>query len=115
MSGSRLSQQLNAAEFNTSTDDVFGRIASRYDVLFDLFSFWIHRHWKRRVASLVTSEPWQELLDAASGTGDIVLRVLNREPSSASRRIVASDISPQMLAIAKRRLEARGRSVELRE
>jgi ubiquinone/menaquinone biosynthesis methyltransferase len=105
----------NAAEFSTSADDVFGRIASRYDLLCDLFSFCIHRHWKRRVAALVASEPWQELLDAASGTGDIVLRVLSRQAVGTSRHIVASDISPQMLAIAKRRLDAMRSRVELRE
>src|SRR5262245_40389762 len=104
----------NAAEFSTSSDDVFGRIASRYDLLCDLFSFWIHRHWKRKVAVLVASQPWRELLDSATGTGDIVLRVLSREPSEAKRRIVASDISPQMLAIAKERLALFGQVVELR-
>ena len=106
---------LNAAEFSTSADDVFGRIASRYDLLCDLFSLWIHRHWKRRVAVLVASQPWHELLDAASGTGDIVLRVLGLQPSGATRRIVASDISPQMLAIARRRLAPLGQSVEIRQ
>ena len=28
----------NAAEFDTRQDDVFGRIASRYDMLYDLSS-----------------------------------------------------------------------------
>ena len=115
MPASPPSEHLNAAEFVASADDVFGRIASRYDLLCDLFSFWIHRHWKRRVALLIASHPWEDLLDVASGTGDIVLRVLSRQPSAAARRIVASDISPQMLAIAKRRLDVLGQSVELRQ
>jgi len=115
MPGFQVSAPENAAEFSTSADDVFGRIASRYDLLCDLFSFCIHRYWKRRVAALVASEPWQELLDAASGTGDIVLRVLGRQAVGTSRHIVASDISPQMLAIAKRRLDAMRPSVELRK
>jgi demethylmenaquinone methyltransferase/2-methoxy-6-polyprenyl-1,4-benzoquinol methylase len=105
---------LNAARFNTSDDDVFGRIASRYDLLCDLFSLGIHRYWKRRVAALIANEPWTDLLDAASGTGDIVLRVLNRKDTNDSRRIVASDISPQMLAIAGRRLARPSQAVELR-
>jgi len=115
MPGFQVSAPENAAEFSTSADDVFGRIASRYDLLCDLFSFCIHRYWKRRVAALVASEPWQELLDAASGTGDIVLRVLSRQAVGTSRHIVASDISPQMLAIAKRRLDTMRPSVELRK
>ena len=40
----------NAAEFTWRHDDVFGRIASRYDLLCDVFSFGIHRLWKRKVA-----------------------------------------------------------------
>ena len=115
MSASRPVEHPNAAEFNTAADDVFGRIASRYDLLCDLFSFWIHRHWKRRVALLVASQPWRDLLDSASGTGDIVIRVLGRQPSGVKRRVVASDISPQMLAIARERLERLGHGVELRQ
>lgn len=111
---SRQAEHLNAADFIASADDIFGRIASRYDLLCDLFSFGIHRLWKRRVAKLVASQPWQNLLDSASGTGDIVLRVLAHQPAGQLRRIVASDISPQMLAFAKQRLAARTEHVELR-
>ena len=41
----------NAAEFQTQHDDVFGRIADRYDLLCDLFSFGIHRLWKLEAKS----------------------------------------------------------------
>jgi ubiquinone/menaquinone biosynthesis methyltransferase len=114
MAAAQPATPLNAAKFSTTSDDVFGRIASRYDLLCDLFSFGIHRYWKRRVATLIAREPWTVLLDGASGTGDIVLRVLRRQDTCNSRRIVASDISPQMLAIAGRRLSRQCRTVELR-
>lgn len=96
-------QHENAAEFHPSQDDVFGRIASRYDFLCDLFSLGIHRLWKRRVANVITKESWSTLLDGATGTGDIILRVLSHK-LPASRSITASDLSHEMLAIAKRRL-----------
>ena len=96
----------NAAEFHPGNDDVFGRIASRYDFLCDLFSLGIHRLWKRRVAVVIAKQPWSTLLDGATGTGDIILRVLSHEPP-VSARIIASDLSREMLAIAKRRLGAR--------
>jgi demethylmenaquinone methyltransferase/2-methoxy-6-polyprenyl-1,4-benzoquinol methylase len=115
MSDSLTLAQPNAAGFSSAQDDVFGRIATRYDLLCDLFSLWIHRYWKRRVAAVVAAEPWRDLLDVASGTGDIVLRVLHRSPGTVPRRIVASDISPQMLAIARRRLASRSHHVELRQ
>ena len=94
----------NAAEFDTQLDDVFGRIASRYDFLCDLFSFGIHRFWKRRVAGVIAEERWSRMLDCATGTGDIILRVLKSKRLRQDQKIIASDISPQMLAIARARL-----------
>jgi demethylmenaquinone methyltransferase / 2-methoxy-6-polyprenyl-1,4-benzoquinol methylase len=104
----------NAANFKSQTDDVFARIASRYDLLCDLFSMGIHRTWKRRVVSLITSEPWENLLDAAAGTGDIVLRVAKAQNQPANRKIIASDICPQMLAVARQRAERMGAELEFR-
>src|SRR3546814_1346674 len=68
----------NAAEFAWRRDDVFGRIASRYDLLCDVFSLGIHRLWKRRVARRIADEPWYVLLDGATGTGDIILRLMGQ-------------------------------------
>jgi demethylmenaquinone methyltransferase / 2-methoxy-6-polyprenyl-1,4-benzoquinol methylase len=95
----------NAAEFAWQQDDVFGRIASRYDLLCDVFSFGIHRFWKRAVARRIASEDWNVLLDGATGTGDIVLRLLAHQETQG-RTVIASDISPKMMAIAQRRLKA---------
>ncbi len=102
----------NAAEFAWRHDDVFGRIAARYDKLCDAFSFGIHRLWKRRVARRIASEEWNTLLDGATGTGDIILRVVE-QASVQGRTIVASDISPQMLAIAGKRLSRHGAAIGL--
>jgi demethylmenaquinone methyltransferase / 2-methoxy-6-polyprenyl-1,4-benzoquinol methylase len=104
----------NAAAFAPTTDDVFGRIAKRYDLLSDVFSFGIHRLWKRRVAKVIAGEHWSTLLDGATGTGDIILRVLAHE-SVQDRSIVASDISPQMLAIAERKLAGHSDRVSIRQ
>ena len=98
-----MSTTTNAASFDGGADDVFGRIAGRYDVLCDLFSLGIHRHWKRRVAARIAAERWDTMLDAAAGTGDVALRVL-RDPRLAGRTVTVSDISPAMLAIARRRI-----------
>jgi len=104
----------NAAEFNIQQDDIFGRIASRYDFLCDLFSLGIHRLWKRRVAHIIALEDWSRLLDCATGTGDIILRVLRNKDLYDSQKIIASDISPQMLAIAQKRLVDANTSIEFR-
>ncbi|MBW8847785.1 MAG: ubiquinone/menaquinone biosynthesis methyltransferase [Burkholderiales bacterium] len=104
----------NAAAFRWRSDDVFARIASRYDLLCDLFSFGIHRLWKRDVARVIAAESWQTLLDGATGTGDIILRVLRHEHVQG-RTVVASDISTAMLAIAERRLASHRSQVELKQ
>lgn len=109
-----MSEHANAADFETASDDVFGRIASRYDLLCDLFSVGIHRYWKRRVAAKIAAVPWTQLLDMATGTGDIVLRISRKLRHGPPRRIVAADISPAMLAIAAKRLRQAGSPVELR-
>lgn len=94
----------NAAGFNTEEDDIFGRISGRYDRLCDFFSLGIHRLWKRKVAKVIAQESWNNLLDVASGTGDIILRVIKKNHFSQQQTITASDISPQMLAIAEKKL-----------
>jgi len=108
------STQENAAEYAWQRDDIFGRIATLYDRLCDVFSFGIHRLWKRRVAQHIASEDWKTLLDGATGTGDIILRVMSRG-SVQGRTIVASDVSPKMLAIAEQRLRKYSGAVSLKQ
>lgn len=104
----------NAAGFAARHDDVFGRIASRYDLLCDVFSLGIHRLWKRRVARRIADEPWEVLLDGATGTGDIILRMLAHLEGDR-RSIIAADISGPMLAMAQRRLGSKAAGVTWRQ
>src|SRR5262245_39686288 len=106
------SSSTNAAAFAAARDDVFARIAGRYDVLCDVFSLFIHRAWKRGMAQRVLALPWSDMLDAAAGTGDIALRVAQGTVPADGRRIVVSDICQPMLAIAERRAGARARTLQ---
>ena len=102
----------NAAAFEPAADDVFARIAGRYDTLCDIFSLGLHRRWKARMAQQIAQHiaqvPGGLVLDVASGTGDIPLRVLRRWRASgtspSARHIIVSDLSPAMLAVAHRKL-----------
>jgi len=51
----------------------FHDIASQYDLLNDLLSFGLHRHWKKRLArDLLRIQPQPtKILDIATGTGDM--------------------------------------------
>jgi ubiquinone/menaquinone biosynthesis methyltransferase len=82
-----------------------------------VFSLRIHRLWKAHMAAVVARHPGAIVLDAASGTGDIPLRMLRRADKLAAaaangRKIWVTDICPEMLAIARRKLAGRS-GVEL--
>ena len=59
-------------------NDLFARIARRYDFLNDLQSFCLHRLWKRRVASLAKIQSGDRALDLCCGTGDISFALAQR-------------------------------------
>ena len=94
--------QPNAARFLPGQDDVFARIARRYDLLCDLFSLGAHRLWKSRMARRLAERGGDTLLDLASGTGDIPLRLLRRP--GAPTTLWVTDLSPAMLDLAREKL-----------
>ncbi|ACK51174.1 ubiquinone/menaquinone biosynthesis methyltransferase [Methylocella silvestris BL2] len=93
-------------------DDVFHKVASRYDLMNDLMSAGLHRLWKDIFASKVRPSrgaPYR-CLDVAGGTGDIAFRIA--EAGTRATEIVVLDINADMLEVgraraAKRRFEAR--------
>jgi demethylmenaquinone methyltransferase/2-methoxy-6-polyprenyl-1,4-benzoquinol methylase len=103
----------NAAEFDAGLDDVFTRIAGRYDRLCDVFSLMAHRYWKSTMARQIARDPGLIVLDVASGTGDIALRVARRKLAT-NKVIVAGDICPAMLAIAKRKASDQAIKIDFR-
>lgn len=106
----------NAADFHPARDDVFARIAGRYDRLCDVFSLGIHRLWKRAIARRMAAHPGKVVLDAASGTGDIPLRLLRGFPQHMrGRTLLVTDLCPQMLAIAHGKLATYDLRIEVHD
>ncbi len=79
-------------------NDLFARIARRYDFLNDLQSFGLHRWWKRRVVNLAQVSAKTKALDLCCGTGDISFALAQRGAETTGL-----DFSPQMLEVAKER------------
>jgi ubiquinone/menaquinone biosynthesis methyltransferase len=109
-----VSTDVNAASFDSAQDDVFSRIAARYDFLCDLFSLGIHRRWKARMARRILAAPWRQMLDVAAGTGHIALRVVRQRDAKNGRACIVSDICPAMLEVAKRRAGPLSDAVDFR-
>ncbi len=79
-------------------NDLFARIARRYDFLNDLQSFGLHRLWKRRVADLAQVSGDSRALDLCCGTGDITFTLARRGAETTGL-----DFSAQMLEVAAQR------------
>ena len=82
----------------TKVNDLFARIARRYDLINDLQSFGLHRSWKRRVVDLARVAPGAKALDLCCGTGDISFALAQRGAD-----VTGLDFSPQMLEVAAAR------------
>ncbi len=92
-------------------NDVFSRVAERYDLMNDLMSGGLHRLWKSDFVSMVNpprGEASFRLLDVAGGTGDIAMRTLNA--GGPGTTAVICDISPEMLDVGRRRVAEGGLS-----
>jgi demethylmenaquinone methyltransferase/2-methoxy-6-polyprenyl-1,4-benzoquinol methylase len=90
-------------------NDLFARIARRYDFLNDLQSFGLHRSWKRRMVDLAQIKPGNKALDLCCGTGDITFALAKRGADATGL-----DFSPQMLEVAAQRQLAGAKAPNLR-
>lgn len=89
-------------------DDVFHKVASRYDLMNDLMSGGLHRAWKSAMVTalgLPKGARAFRLLDVAGGTGDISFRALDRGGEGVS--VVALDINGAMLDVGRSRARDR--------
>ncbi|HEV2805332.1 MAG TPA: ubiquinone/menaquinone biosynthesis methyltransferase [Chthoniobacterales bacterium] len=79
---------------------MFGRIAQRYDLANHLLSGGADFLWRRRAARIVADWNPRDVLDLATGSGDLALALQRRAPAA---RIVAADFSAEMLEVARRK------------
>lgn len=81
---------------------MFNNISSSYDILNDLMSLGIHRVWKKNLVKEMTSDSPQEILDCATGTGDIAIMMKNHK---SSINVTGVDFSENMLAVAQKKTD----------
>jgi demethylmenaquinone methyltransferase/2-methoxy-6-polyprenyl-1,4-benzoquinol methylase len=89
-------------------DEVFNKVAGRYDLMNDVMSAGIHRIWKDAlVARLAPPKrgtlPYR-VLDMAGGTGDVAERIVNASVGYAE--VTVGDINEEMLAVGRERAKA---------
>ncbi|MFG1410864.1 bifunctional demethylmenaquinone methyltransferase/2-methoxy-6-polyprenyl-1,4-benzoquinol methylase UbiE [Xanthobacter sp. VTT E-85241] len=98
-------------EKQTLVDEVFHKVARRYDIMNDFMSGGLHRAWKDAMVSKVRPPQGARafrLLDLAGGTGDVSFRVVGA--GGAGTQAVVADINREMLAVGRERAEKRSLS-----
>jgi demethylmenaquinone methyltransferase/2-methoxy-6-polyprenyl-1,4-benzoquinol methylase len=96
-------ETLNKSNVVTEPERVrqmFGSIARRYDLANHTLSCGADFYWRSRAAQIVASWEPKQIVDLATGTGDLVLAIQKRLPNA---EIVAVDFLTEMLELAKRK------------
>ena len=81
---------------------VFSSVSMKYDFMNDLMSFGMHRIWKEKVISLLEINKDSLVLDLASGSGDISIKLKDKYDC----KCIALDANMEMLEIAKKKLNS---------
>lgn len=84
---------------------MFDRIAPRYDLLNRVLSAGTDARWRRRAVDYVELEPAARILDLCTGTADLLVEALGRDPLSSGLGV---DLSHAMLTRGAAKLGRRG-------
>ena len=82
---------------------MFDNISGNYDGLNRIISLGIDMKWRKKVVALVAEKNPGNILDIATGTGDLVIMMSN----TSAKKIIGLDISAGMLAVGKQKIEAK--------
>jgi demethylmenaquinone methyltransferase/2-methoxy-6-polyprenyl-1,4-benzoquinol methylase len=80
--------------------NMFDRIAGRYDLMNRVMTFGQDQRWREFVIQQTQLPPGGALLDLATGTGDIAFAALNADPSA---QVIGADFSVGMMLVGRKR------------
>ncbi len=79
----------------SQVEDMFDNIAPKYDLLNHVLSMKIDVLWRNRLVRMMKEDAPQEVLDVATGTGDLAIAV----EKGTDAKVVGLDLSQQMLNV----------------
>lgn len=79
---------------------MFDNISKEYDGLNRVISFGIDVSWRKKVTKMVSKNNPKQILDIATGTGDLALMMAQLDPD----KITGLDISAGMLEVGKQKI-----------
>lgn len=106
-------QEVAPGEKQERVNEVFHRVARRYDIMNDLMSAGMHRLWKDAMVAWLAPPKMRayHVLDVAGGTGDIAFRIA--ESSGRNAKVTVLDINGSMLEVGRERAERSGLSANV--
>lgn len=82
---------------------MFDTISGNYDGLNRVISFGIDIKWRKKVLQLVSDKNPKNVLDIATGTGDLAILMT----ATSAEKIIGLDISSGMLDVGRKKIEAK--------
>jgi demethylmenaquinone methyltransferase/2-methoxy-6-polyprenyl-1,4-benzoquinol methylase len=89
---------LTGKERGEYVQDMFTRIAHRYDLMNRLMTAGQDVHWREQVIQRARLKPHASMLDLGAGTGDLAREALKQHPNA---RIVAVDFTLEMMRVGQ--------------
>lgn len=86
--------------------EMFNNIAFKYDFLNHFLSLNIDKVWRKKVVNILSEKQPKQILDVATGTGDLAIASLKANPE----KIIGIDISEGMLKIGLEKIKKKGLS-----
>jgi demethylmenaquinone methyltransferase/2-methoxy-6-polyprenyl-1,4-benzoquinol methylase len=83
---------------------LFRRLPQRYDLLAEVLSFGQNGRWRAELVKHVTAKDPKQVLDVATGTAGVAIAVARQ----SGARVTGVDVSEDMLAIGRRRVDEAG-------
>lgn len=91
--------------FSTQVRQMFDHIAPQYDLLNKLNSLGLDRYWRHVLVQSVAGSRPRQILDVATGTGDVAIALARACPEA---QVTGMDLSREMMAVGVRKVEAAG-------
>lgn len=89
---------LTGEERGAYVQDMFTRIAHRYDLMNRLMTGGQDIRWRKIVIQRANLEPGARLLDVGAGTGDLAREALRQQPQA---KVVAGDFTLEMMRVGQ--------------